>query len=260
MKVFPPINPRLLTLLLAALALASTALSEQERSLQPTIYPVGKRLVHLGGVEKYSQEWKGVEAPQSVAEAARNILKGNPREWDVSRLFDYPTPGKEVVFLKDGKSNSLVFWSKKDRWIRLNEKAGISALNEVTKDMPGRSMFRANMTDRILYVQEVANLYGGTCRALLSDAFLNDIGGAKSDGGKPWVTGTEKNPEALYKLCHDPVIIRNGANVSVKFNVLVFGGSAEEWTLAGTYDHGMVLHDIDVKVLRKPGTFRWNCE
>ena len=260
MKPFLGISLRLIAPTLTALALASTALAEQGGISRPTVYPVGKRSVHLGGPEKYAEEWTGVEAPQSVVEAAKGILKGQPAKWSVSKLLETPTPGKIVVFLKNEKNDQMVFWVKKDSWIRLNEKGGISTLNEVTKDMPGRRVFSANITNRILYVQEIANLYGGSCRALLSNDFLNEAGGAKSDGGKPWVTGTEKNPEAFYKLCRDPVLTRKGANVSVNFNVLVFGGSAEEWTLTGTYDHGMVLHEIDVKVLRKPDTFRWNCE
>lgn len=259
MKPFLQISLRLSTFLLTAFVSESALLAQGSRETRPTIFPLSKEVVHLGPAKGSAPDWAWVEAPRGVFLSARGILEGSPAEWEVGKNLNYPTPGKEVVFLEDAKNNCLVYLVKSDRWIRLNEKAGISALNEATRDLPGRDIFTANMDHLVRYAECVANFYKGRCRPCLSNHFLNKSGGAKSDAGKPWLTGKEKRPEALYELCHDPVSTRDGDRASMQFNVFVLGGGVEEWTVKGTLDHGLVIRDIEVKLIRELGTFYWDC-
>ena len=259
MKTLLRYSIRLATPFMIALGLESALLAQGSKEKRPTVFPVSKELVHLGPAKDSAPDWAWVEAPRGVFEAARGILEGPPAEWEVGKNFNYPTHGKEVVFLEDAKNNCLVYLVKSDRWIRLNEKAGISALNEAAKELPGRDIFTANMDHLVNYSECVANFYKGRCRPCLSSYFLNKPGGAKSDGGKPWLTGTETRPEALYELCHDPVATKSGKHASIRFNVFVLGGGVEEWTVNGTLDHGLVIHDINVKLIRPLGTFYWDC-
>ena len=250
--------------LLAVCVIGTTARAEGQKRPSSAVYPVGDRLVRLGwdgvtqdAIKHAPADYAWVNAPESVVRAGKHFLVGDPQDWRVEKDPNFGgerewDPGPEVVFLVDRRFHSLVFLVGEKEWIRLNDRAGLPALNELLKRYPGRDVFHADKDKVARYVQDVAQLHGGYCRMFLSQYYLN---GARQSKGDPWLRGTEKRPEALYELCHDPICRRHGRTIQVKYNVFIFGGGVEQWTLRGVWRQGLVIRQIDVRLIRKLGTF-----
>ena len=224
--------------------------------------------VRLGSQKEYPV-WASVDAPSNVVQFATEMLGGNTDKWDVNNYTD--KGGYHIVDLACGEWQNLISWRQHlvflvlpDRWVLLNHGGALGYINRIVATV---LTLPADLKDPELvayYVQEVAYLFKGPDRVALSNIFLRQAdekfqveGVGEVRGIRQWMGGTEKDPEALRKLCGDPQVETRGDHIRIECNLITRPGSAEHWILTGILGNTIELTDISVEQIREDGTFSW---
>lgn len=216
-----------------------------------TAWRVGGKSVRLGTVSSSADDYAWVEVPVCVLFAAKQVLAGPVKTWHVNKINDFKHKAKKVVLLSDRRNNHFICLVEKSHWIRLNEKRGLPAINELLgKDLRSKpaNMKTKNLVD---YAQDFAFLYRGPQRVVTSREFLNVV----KTFWDAWLEGTEKDSKQLRKLCFNPIITQSGADVQFVFNVISSQGAIEKWTLSGRVNERIHIRSVKVETVRPPGTF-----
>jgi len=251
---------RLVTILLCCATLAAQGMEPTPRGQKPkgpTTWPVGTEFVHLGydrtqppKMFQKTGDFAWVEAPRCVVQAAKGILAGNPKTWEVNKIRNYGNDtGREVVALNDRQDRYLICLVEKDRWIRLNEEAAFPLISELSMNelKPRQNLSKIQLF--VSYLESVTFLYRGSERAPLSKATLVAVDWNASHVDK------KKGQRKWRSLCFDPILAEHGADLRIVMNVATTRGAVERWTIRGERTHGIAIRNITIKEIVPAGSF-----
>ena len=192
-----------------------------------------------------------IKMPAAVVAAARCHVSDRPSYWYLVEFGGFGLPRKRIVSIVGAGGGCMSLLVERGSWTNLSAPANLPLLDEaldplVPADVQDRSKMAA-------YLLHLVVLQEGLQIVLLDPAFWR----MQSNPGviQKWLTGTEKNPQALHALCREWTVTKEKDRVTFCFNVMNGWGGVERWTVHLRVEKAVRLEGFQVQPARKDDTF-----
>lgn len=205
-------------------------------------------------------EWALV--PVSLVAHAQSVLRTPSEEW-FARSFYTPKGGlvgEEFNSVRLTQVNGKEWRNYQavclhGDWLWLGDERGLAALSQLYQ--PGLQSLSAPVNSGRLsrLCEEMANLYGGDGRLLLSEEFRRQ---SMMPLSLPcWMSARSHNPDDLSKYVADPVFRPSLTGYVITFCVLTPQGAVEGWKIHCERAEQTRIRKIDVRTVERVGTFSY---
>ncbi len=197
--------------------------------------------------------WAHISAPVEVVHAASAALHSDPNTWTVIHE-EFGPQNKEIVSFV-GRPASLCFTCliESKTWIHLNEPEALPEINLVLQKSLTSIADLSDPGKAMDYIEDIAYLYKGPRRVVLSHGFFKLHGAYLSH----WLSGSEKDTNKFLSLCNNPALVVKGNHFKLKCNIIDVSGGVENWTIAGDFTDSAHITAISIHQVCPAGTYTY---
>lgn len=192
------------------------------------------------------------QLPEKLRVLAAQYLDANEKSWWVRNVT--ASYGKldleQLYWIIDSKDNSITVAQRNGEFAVLNGVQGLTLASELLGKSHGAEPWRTMGVEKL--GKAIISWHRDPRSYILTEAFFRK----KQAVLKGWLTGREKDPEALRAVCREPIFTFNNGHWILDFNAINRRGGVERWVIQGKTAH-FLINEIVVTMVKDDGTFNF---
>jgi hypothetical protein len=193
------------------------------------------------------------QIPEELRSIALQFLNANDKAWwvrDVTRSYG-KLDLERLYWIIDSEDKSVtVVQDHNGKFFPLNGDDGLALSGKLLAKTHGEEPWLTMGAEKL--GKTIISWYRDPRAHILTETFFS----RQQPVLKSWLTGREKDPQALRDLCREPIFTLGGGKWSLDFNAINRHGGVERWIMNGQAA-GFTIKTVSATKIKDDGTFNF---